>query len=402
MLTLEEIQQARQRMGARVYLSPLARSETLSQLSGKELYLKLENLQMTGSFKERGALNRMLQLSEAEKSRGVVAASAGNHGQAVAYLGRSLGIRAAIVMPENAPLTKIASTRHYGAEVLLFGQTYAEAYARALEVQKQSGATFIHAFDDEQVIAGQGTIGLELLEQEKDLAAVVVPVGGGGLIGGIALALKQQNPRVKVIGVEAESYTSARLSLEQDRIVPAGEAASLADGIAVKQVGQIPFALMREYVDQMVSVSEEEIAGAILTLLEKEKTVAEGAGAVALAAVLEEKFWIRERKVAVVVSGGNIDVNKLSRIIEHGLVRDGRRVRLQVQVPDLPGSLMRVTAAIAQERANVLEVYHDRTFPEGPVGTTQVLFTLETRGREHAEEVIARLEREGFHPEEQK
>ncbi len=402
MLKLEDIQQARARIRPYIYCSPLSHSLTLSQITGKEIYLKLENLQMTGSFKDRGASNRVLQLSDEEKARGVVASSAGNHAQAVAYLAQRLGIEATIVMPENAPLTKVSNTRHHGAEVVLCGTTYQDAYAKAVEIQEERAATFIHPFDDEQVIAGQGTIALELLEQEPELEAVVVPVGGGGLISGVALALKALNPRIKIIGVEAEAYPSARLSLEQDCIVAEGGAASLADGIAVKQIGQLPFAIMREHVDQMVAVGEEEIAGAILTLLELEKTVAEGAGAVALAAMLEGKVWMRERKVAVIVSGGNIDVNKLSRIIEHGLAKDGRRIRLKVRVSDRPGALLEVTAVLAEEQANVIEVYHERSFPDGPVDTTEVLFTLETRGREHAEAVVARLEREGFYPEEQR
>ena len=401
MITLEDIQQARERIRPFIFASPLSRSQTLSKITGKELYLKLENLQMTGSFKDRGALNRMLQLSAEEKARGVVASSAGNHAQAVAYLAQRLGLKATIVMPETAPLTKVSNTRHHGAEVVLCGETYQEAYDRAVQIQKEHGATFIHPFDDDAVIAGQGTIALELLEQEPTLEAVVVPVGGGGLISGIALALKALKPRIKIIGVEVDSYPSARLSLERDEIMAQGGTASLADGIAVKQIGAKTFAIMREHVDQMVSVAEEDIARAILTLLELEKTVAEGAGAVALAAMLEGKVWMRERKVAVLVSGGNIDVNKLSRIIEHGLVRDGRRIRLKVQVSDRPGALLAVTAAIADERANVIEVYHERSFPDGPVDTTEVLFTLETRGREHAEAVLARLSRDGFYPQEQ-
>ena len=402
MITLKEIQQARERIGEYVYLSPLARSQTLSQRTGKELFLKLENLQMTGSFKERGALNRMLQLGDDEKRCGVVASSAGNHAQAVAYLAQRLELNAAIVMPENAPLTKVSNTRAYGAEVILAGQTYAEAYARALQEQEERGATFIHPYDDERVAAGQGTIGLELLEQNPDLEAVVVPVGGGGLIAGMAVALKEQRPKLKLIGVETASYPTAKRSLEQDCIVLCGDAASLADGIAVKQVGEIPFEVMREYVDQMVTVDEEEIAAAILILLEQETTGAEGAGAVALAAALEKKFWIKERRVAILVSGGNIDVNMLSKIIEHGLVKDGRRIRMAVAVPDKPGSLSRVSSIIASCGANILAVYHEHSFPEGPVGTTVVMFTLETRGREHAESLIATLEKEGLHPEEQK
>ncbi|HIG53419.1 MAG TPA: threonine ammonia-lyase [Candidatus Handelsmanbacteria bacterium] len=400
--TLKDIKAARERIGDYIYYSPLAHSETLSQISGVQLYLKLENLQMTGSFKDRGAFNKVLQLDTAERARGVVAASAGNHAQAVAYLAQRLRISATIAMPENAPLTKVANTRRHGAEVVLSGATYQDAYDKAVEIQQQQGATFVHPFDDAEVIAGQGTIGLELLEQLPKLDAVVVPVGGGGLVSGIAVALKEHNPQIEIIGVEAATFPSARLSLEQHQVVAAGQMASLADGIAVRQVGDAPFALMRRYVDEVVCVEEEEIARAILTLLEIEKTVAEGAGAVALAAILEDKVKLAGKRVAVIVSGGNIDVNKLARIIEHGLVKDGRRIRLKVQVPDRPGSLERVTGAIAEEMANVLEVYHERSLPGGPVDSTEIFFTLETRGREHAEQLIGRLAAQGFQLEEQR
>jgi len=286
--------------------------------------------------------------------------------------------------------------------VVLSGATYQDAYDKAVEIQQQQGATFVHPFDDAEVIAGQGTIGLELLQQAPKLDAVVVPVGGGGLISGIAVALKEQNPQIEIIGVEAAAFPSARLSLAQNRVVAAGQMASLADGIAVKQVGNMPLSLMRRYVDEVVCVEEEEIARAILTLLEIEKTVAEGAGAVALAAILEGKVKLAGKQVAVIISGGNIDVNKLARIIEHGLVKDGRRIRLRVQVSDQPGSLQRVTAAIAEEMANVLEVYHERSQPGGPVDSTEIFFTLETRGREHAEQLIGRLAAQGFQLEEQR
>ena len=402
MIELKDVEAARQRIDDYVYYSPLARSETLSQIGGAPLYLKLENLQMTGSFKDRGAFNRVLQLGEEDRARGVVTSSAGNHAQAVAYLAQRLGIEATIAMPENAPLTKVSNTRRHGAEVVLCGETYQDAYNEALAIQKARGAIFVRPFDDAQVIAGQGTIGLELLEQEPGLEAVVVPVGGGGLVAGIAVALKAHKPNIEVIGVEAAAFPSARLSLEQDRIVASGQEGSLADGIAVKQVGEMPFALMREYVDQVVCVDEEEIARAILTLLEIEKTVAEGAGAVALAAVLEGKVAVAGKKTAIIVSGGNIDVNKLARIIERGLVKDGRRIRLRVQVPDRPGSLEQVTGIIAAQKANVLEVLHERDFHEGPVDSTGVFFTLETRGREHAEEVIGQLIARGFQPEEER
>ena len=397
-VTLADIRRARERLGRDIYCSPLAHSETLSQRAGKRVYLKLENLQMTGAFKERGALNRMLALTAAERARGVVAASAGNHAQAVAYVARRLGLPACIVMPEPTPLVKLRNTRAFGAEVVLHGQLYADAAERATALCQERGAVFIHPFDDPLVIAGQGTIALELLEQEPELDAIVVPVGGGGLIAGVAVAAKALKPHLKIIGVESESFPTAKLSLEQDRLVAAGSTGSLADGIAVKQLGALPFAIMRELVDQMVTVSEEEIASAVLTLLEVEKTVGEGAAAAALAAVIERKFFLKEQRLAVVLSGGNIDVNMLAKIIERGLARDGRRVRLHVAVADRPGTLAQVATILAATRANVLEVHHDRAFVDGPVGTTGIRFTLETRDREHIEAVLVALRQAGYTP----
>lgn len=402
MIQLSDIRDARTRIAADMYLSPLARSESLSRQAGAPVHLKLENLQMTGSFKERGALNRMLGLSDAERSVGVVASSAGNHAQAVGYIARRLEIRATIVMPETAPLTKVSNTRGFGAEVVLAGETYAEAYETACRIQRERGLVFIHPYDDELVVAGQGTIGLELLDQQPDLEVIVVPVGGGGLIAGISTAVKQMEPHIEIVGVEAESYQSAQRSLAAGSIEACGDTSTLADGIAVRRVGDVPFALMQRYVDRVVTVTEEEIASSVLALAEQEKTVAEGAGAVALAAVLEGRFELRGRRVACIVSGGNIDVNTLSKIIERGLTRDGRRVRLSVDVPDRPGSLARVANLVADCRANVLEVHHERAFSAGPVGTTSVRFTLETRGREHVQEVIDKLGGEGFSAREER
>lgn len=396
MLSLQDIEEARRRLADSVYYSPLARSESLSDRVGGPLYLKLENLQMTGSFKERGALNRMLCLDEEERGRGVVAASAGNHAQAVAYWAGRLGIKSCIVMPANAPLTKVANTRRYGAEVVLHGETYAESYGAARDLCRERGACYLHAFDDPLVIAGQGTVGLELLEQEPGLDLVFLPVGGGGLAAGCAVALKERKANVKVVGVCLDTYPSARESLEAGRLVGGGDAVSLADGIAVKQVGDAPFALMRRYLDAVVSVSEEEVAGAVLVLLEGEKTVAEGAGAAALAAVLEGKYPAGNGKTAVVVSGGNIDVNMVAKIIERGLARDGRRVRLSLLVPDRPGSLARIATLVGDEGANILEAYHERDFVRGPLGATGLSLTLETRGPRHAAQIIDRLEAAGY------
>lgn len=396
MVTLDDIRAARAAIADSIYLSPLARTESLSLQAGAPVHLKLENLQMTGSFKERGALHRLLALSPEERAAGVVASSAGNHAQAVAWIARRLEIAATIVMPETAPLTKVSNTRGFGAEVVLAGETYADAYDRACQLRDERGLLFVHPYDDPYIVAGQGTIGLELLEQAPNLEVVVVPVGGGGLIAGIGVAIKALRPQISIIGVEADSYPTAQRSLRSGQIESCGDTASLADGIAVRRVGELPFALMQQVVDDVVTVSEEEIASAILALAEQEKTVAEGAGAVALAAVLEGRIDLRGRRVACIVSGGNIDMNTLSKIIERGLSRDGRRVRLSVEVPDRPGSLSRVAAVIAEARANVLEVHHERAFAAGPVGSTAVRFTLETRGADHVEETLAALGEAGF------
>ena len=396
MLSLADIQRAREQIADAIYLSPLARSESLSQRTGNTVFLKLENLQMTGSFKERGAQYRMQALSGVERQAGIIASSAGNHAQAVAYVAQQLGIRATIVMPVHAPLTKLVNTRGYGAEVILAGETYADAYAVACEHQSESGQVFVHPFDHQMVMAGQGTIGLELLEQQPDLDAIIAPVGGGGLIGGIAVAIKEQAPHIEVIGVEAENFSSASRSLSAGQVTADAGIGSLADGIAVKQIGDITFPVLERYVDRMVTVSEDQIAGAILALVESEKTVAEGAGAVSLAALLDGAAGLQGKRVAVLVSGGNIDVNLLSQIIERGLTRDGRRIRLAVQVPDRPGSLAQLTSIVAEVGANVLEVIHERAFAAGPVGTTMVRLTLETRGQTHVAEVTRRLDSEGF------
>ena len=375
-------------------------SHTLSELTGTQCYLKLENLQMTGSFKERGAANVLLQLDAAERRRGVVAASAGNHGLAVAFHAARLGIPATIVMPTHAPLIKATSARRYGAEVILEGADYDEAYERARAVGDERGAVFVHPFDDPRVVAGQGTLGLELLEQVDGLEAVVVPVGGGGLVAGVALAIKARRPSVRVVGVQAAVVPAMHRSLQsRERVrVPAG--ATVADGIAVRQVGEVTFGLAAKLVDEMVTVDEEELANAVLLLLEIEKTVVEGAGAAPLAAVLNRPLGLGGRRVALVLSGGNIDVTILARIIERGLVKDGRLVRLGVVLRDRPGALARLTALIAEERVNILQIEHDRAFSRQDIGATEVELTLETSGRRQIDALKLRLEGAGYSVEE--
>jgi threonine dehydratase len=382
-VTLASIHAARARIGGAIYCSPCQMSHSLSELTGLPLHLKLENLQRTGSFKERGALNKLLTLSEPERRRGVIAASAGNHAQGVAFHAGELGIRAQIVMPLATPLVKVAATRSFGAEVILHGASYDEACEEALRRREQEGRTFIHAFDDPEVIAGQGTIGLELLEQTPEIEAVVAPIGGGGLIGGVACALKETNPRIRVIGVESEKLPSMLRAREAGTPVTIAAEATIADGIAVRRAGELTFPLVCRYVDEIVTVDDEEVASAILTLLEQEKTLAEGAGAAALAAVVQAKVDLRRRRTAVLVGGGNIDVTLLAKIIERGMVKDGRLVRLRVYLQDRPGALLALTQILARERANIVETNHNRAYYGVSLGETAIDVTIETRGAAH-------------------
>ena len=398
MVTLDDVRAARQRIQDQIYLSPCTRSETLSRLSGCTAFLKLENLQMTGAYKERGALNKLLTLTDEERRRGLIAASAGNHAQAVAYHAGRLGVSATILMPEGTPLIKVANTRSYGARVLLHGSSYEEAYAEARRLEQVDGLTFIHPFDDPAVIAGQGTMGLELLEQLPDLDAVVVPVGGGGLVGGIGIAMKALRPSVRVIGVETEVLPCMLASMEAGRVVTLESASTMADGVAVKRAGDLTFALAQKVVDEIVTVSEEEIASAILYLLEREKTVVEGAGAVGVAALLQRKLRLDGKRVAVIVSGGNIDVNVIARVIERGLVREGRLVRIDVALLDRPGQHSKVSNVIASNRANVVEVHHTRAFTNR-FGDATLQLTLETRGPDHVEEILRALRERGYQVE---
>jgi len=394
--SLEDLHAARQRLADVIYLSPCAYSETISQLTGSRTLFKLENLQMTGSFKERGAANKLMMLTTEERERGVVAASAGNHGLAVAFHAKRLGISATIVMPEWAPLIKVASARRDGARVILAGGDYDEAAQEAQQICRDRNAVFIHPFDDPQVIAGQSTLGLELLEQQPDIDAVIVPVGGGGLISGVAMALKEAAPNIRVVGVQAENVAAMKASLDAGRIETLPSRSTIADGIAVRQVGQLTVALVQRYVDELVTVSEEEIANALLLLLEIEKTVAEGAGATPLAALLNRDLALRGKRVALIISGGNIDVNIISRIIEKGLVKDGRRVRLLVLLQDRPGALARLTSLVAAERANILEIEHHRAFATAEIGETEVELTLETSGREQINQIIEMFLKNGY------
>ena len=394
------VEAARERLRDAIYETPCAYSQTLSELSGTRCYVKLENLQMTGSFKERGAANLLLQLDADERRRGVAAASAGNHGLAVAFHANRLGIPATIVMPTPAPLIKVTSARRYGADVILHGDNYDEAYERAQAIAAERGAVFVHPFDDARVVAGQGTLGLELLEQVEPLDAVLVPVGGGGLIAGVALAIKARRPDVRVIGVQAAAVPAMQRALTVHGRVRLPAGATIADGIAVQQVGALTYGLATRLVDEVVAVDEEELANAVLLLLEIEKTMAEGAGAAPLAALLNRPLGLAGGHVVLVLSGGNIDVTMLARIIERGLVKDGRLVRLTVVLQDRPGALARLTALIAEERANIVHIEHDRAFSRLAIGATEVELTLETSGRKQIEALKGRLEAAGYAVEE--
>ena len=403
MLDLAAIEAARARLAGTIHETPCAFSQRLSELTGTRCFVKLENLHVTGSFKERGAANLLLQLDPAERARGVVAASAGNHGLAVAFHADRLGIAATIVMPVWAPLIKVTSARRYKVEVSLHGGTVDEAYARALAVAAERAQVFVHPFDDPRVIAGQGTLGLELLDQRPDVDAVVVPVGGGGLIAGVASAIKVRRPGVRIIGVEAEAIAAMRAALAAGHRVTLPAAPTIADGIAVREVGEHTLAVAARLVDEVVTVSEEELANAILLLLEIEKTVVEGAGAAPLAALVNRNLGLAGAQVVLVLSGGNIDVTMLSRIIERGLVKDGRLVRLGVLLRDRPGELARLTALIGEARANVVHIEHDRAFARwAGIGETEVELTLETSGRDQIEHLLARLRAEGYRVEERR
>jgi len=396
MVTLETIKAARDRIGDSVFLSPFMRSETFSKLTGNSIYLKLENLQMTGSYKERGALNKILLLTDDEKRRGVIAASAGNHAQAVAYHATKRGIAAQICMPLTTPIIKVTATREFGGEVILAGTNYDETCQEALRRCAEGHLTFVHPFDDEAVIAGQGTVGLEMIEQHPDLDILVIPVGGGGLIGGVSCAVKAIRPQIRIVGVQTSKLPSMKAAIEHGGPVTLPPKVTIADGIAVRCAGSVTYPLVKKYVDDIVTVDEEEIANAILLLLEKEKTLAEGAGAVATAAVIQDKIPAKGKKIGVFIGGGNIDVSVLSRIIERGLVKDGRLVRLRIHLPDHPGALHRLSGVIAEQKANIVETQHNRAYYGVLLGDTVIDITMETRGPEHVAELSAALDAAGY------
>jgi threonine dehydratase len=394
-VTIEDLELARERLAGIVKPTPLIHSATLSQMIGAEVYLKPENLQKTGSFKIRGAYNRVAALSPAEAARGVVAASAGNHGQALASAASRAGVRATIVMPTTAAIAKIDATRSYGQTVELAGIDYLEAHRTAEEISARTGALFVDAYDDPFVIAGQGTVGLEIAD-ELAPDFVLVPVGGGGLLAGIALALAARAPRAKLVGVEAAG--SAQLSLSLSQGVPSTVPTAvdtIADGLATGRVGRLPFEIVRTRLDRVVTVDDFEIGEAVLLMLERMKLLAEGAGAAALAGALKLGGAIAGRRVVIVVSGGNIDVNLLDRIIGHGLAKAGRLMRLTVEMRDRPGELARLLAVITEQGANVHAIQHDRTRRDVRIGGARVTLELETRGHHHIERIREALAANG-------
>jgi threonine dehydratase len=392
MITLQDLQAAKRRITGGIYYSPCPHSIQLSEIAGAELYCKLDHLQRTGSFKERGARNALLQLPPNKCQPGVIAASAGNHALALAYHGRLLGIPVAVVMPESAPLIKITTCERLGATVIVQGRDFAEAWAVAQEKVEAEGWTYVHGYDDWAVIAGQGTMGLEIMDQVPDLDAVVVPVGGGGLIAGVGLAVKSLKPGVRVIGVEAEHTPSFRSALDQGKSVPVTNLPTLADGLAVPEAGVNAFALARDLVDELVVVTEDDIALSILRIVELEKAVVEGAAAASLAALLSGRTpGLAGKKVVLPFCGGNIDPGILSRVIERGLVADGRLCRFTAIINDRPGGLAALTTVLADVGVSVKQIFHDRTFTEAEVSAVQVVCVVETRDPAHVHQLRTAL-----------
>lgn len=397
MFDIKKIYEARERIKDVVVDTPFSYAPYLSGLAGCDVYLKKENLQVTGAFKIRGAYNKVASLTDEQRACGVIAASAGNHAQGIALSALKFGIRAVIVMPESTPLTKINGVKHYGAEVILAGSNYDEAYAYALSFGKEHSLTFVHPFEDEDVIAGQGTLALDILDKCEELDAVVIPVGGGGLISGMAAAFKSINPNIEVIGVSAKGAPALKNSFELKSAVDSTSVRTIADGIAVRDTSPVTLKYILESVDKFISVDDEEIASAILFLLEKQKLVVEGAGAVGVAALLHNKLeHLKGKKVAAVLSGGNMDVTLLSVIIEKGLLKSGRKMNITVTLVDKPGSLMRFTEILNDLNANIVHISYDRTSISLDYGDANVTVHMETKGEEHQKEIRDILKKEGY------
>jgi threonine dehydratase len=396
MISVEKVQYAAKMLKGKVIRTPLIHSPSLSQLFGGEIYLKLENLQKTGSFKIRGATHYILTNKDRIGPGGVVAASAGNHAQGVALAARQARIPATIVMPESASISKQEATRGYGGEIVIEGKSLGESLKKAEEMARE-GKTFIHPFDDADIMTGQGTIALELLEDLKEIDMIIVPIGGGGIISGIASIVKSIKPTIKVIGVQATACPSAYESYHRGKIIRVSSEFSIADGISVKQLGALNFEVIRQFVDDVVLVEEDQIAAAILLLLERKKILAEGSGAVSLAALLNGSVKIhRNNRVVLLISGGNVDSSLLGRILSQGLLKNGRIMRIRVRLSDTPGSLSQLLIIISALKANVLHIYHDRNVRNLPIYVTHVDLELETRGPEHVEEMVQKLTSAGY------
>ncbi len=396
LISLKDVKEARERIGKFVHKTPIDSSKTLSLLSGCDIYLKLENLQKTGSYKVRGAFNKVLKLKERGIKNGVIAASAGNHAQGVAYAASKSRLPSVIVMPETAPISKISATKSYGAEVVLWGEDFDSSYSKAIEISKERDLTFIHAFDDPDVIAGQGTIALEIIESLDDLDLIIAPIGGGGLISGISLAIKETKPNTRVIGVQAEGAASMYLSVKEGKPIKIERVNTIADGIAVRKPGEITFNIIQKYVDDIVLVSDEEIASAILFLMERAKLIAEAAGAVGVAAAISGKIPLKGAKTLIVISGGNIDVNMMARLIERGLIKTGRLLKFSTALPDRPGALAGLLNIVAKERGNVISISHDRINLRVRPAEAEVSITIETSGEEHIRKILKSLKDSGY------
>src|SRR5437660_2054106 len=399
-VTIADIWKAYKHLKPIIYNTLLAPSHTLQAMTGAEIYLKHENMQRGGSFKTRGASYKISQLSEEQRRVGVIAASAGNHAQGVAIAAAQQHIPCTIVMPENAPLAKVTATQQYGAQVELYGITYDDAYQRCCELQQQSGATFVHAFDDPDIIAGQGTLGLEMLNDLPDADAIVVPIGGGGLISGIAIAARALKPDITIIGVQAEGAASCHASLNAGTLQTLPSIMTIADGIAVKRTGELTFSIIQHLVDEVVTVEDEAIINSVLLLMERCKMVVEGAGAVGLAALLSGVIKLNDKKVLVPLTGGNIDINLVGRFIEHGLASAGRYFVIHTRLNDRPGELMRMLCIIAEMRINVIDVRYQRISNRLPIMQREETITLETRDRAQCEELLQRLRAAGYMVEE--
>jgi threonine dehydratase len=397
MLSFEDVLAARDRVAETTRHTPLEYSHTFSAMTGADVHLKLELFQRTGSFKLRGATNRIATLSDAQREHGVVTASAGNHAQGVALAATRIGVDSTIVMPEHAPISKVKATRSYGGTVVLHGEDYDEAAERAHEIERQQGRIYVHAFDDDYVMAGQGTIGLEIYDDLPEVETVVVPIGGGGLISGVATALKGQDESVRVVGVQAEGASSVAESLAKGERVERDGVETIADGIATRTVGERTFEVIQERVDEVVTVSDSEIAVALTTLLERSKTLAEGAGAVALAAVTEGKFdYADDETIVPALCGGNIDLNTLTNVIMRGLVETGRYLRIRTVLKDRPGALEELVGVISQQDANIYAIEHDRTNRDVAMNDAEVELDLETRGPDHVDALLSALREAGY------